>query len=400
MSTTKLAVLSLAAVFLLTSVAAAEEFHAQRFQPFIDPLAFESDEQYFAPADFGEFGNGPPPKTGWFGDYSRMYIWITRPENVLPPPQVGGFTQPMQFDPTDGDYTWGNRYDVGYMTADNHGWMVNGFHIDGPNKTDRLFIEQVNRFNDDDVPQDTDDNGGGNQNQIVILEGEYNNPDTGGRDFPYTNTINVAQMSSWEVNKIYRLERLHSGAWLEPFAGVRYTKFTDFHRNDGYLRFDSSTDPLAPSGPQPNGTDDLEQITIIRSSWINHMVGGQFGARLWKQHSRWTLASDMRVFAVQNFQSFSQSVSVDRILYDGVGNDSDIDATSRTRTNIGGHRAEIVFGTDIRVDAAYEVTRDVSLQIGMQFMHYARGVARGNNFNFNEEDLTMVGVTFGVEVNH
>jgi hypothetical protein len=70
-----------------------------------------------------------------------------------------------------------------------------------------------------------------------------------------------------------------------------------------------------------------------------------------------------------------------------------------TRTGTASHDAEFVFGFDVRAEAAFELTRDISLTTGVQVLHFARGIARGNIASHNDEDLTMVGATFGINVN-
>ena len=92
--------------------------NADYFQPFIDPNAFDPDFQFFAPADIDTYGDGPEPNIGWFATYDRVRIWVTRPDYV---PSY-----------TEGDFTWGNRFDLGYMSEEEHGWLVSIWHIDGP----------------------------------------------------------------------------------------------------------------------------------------------------------------------------------------------------------------------------------------------------------------------------
>ena len=41
------------------------------------------------------------------------------------------------------------------------------------------------------------------------------------------------------------------------------------------------------------------------------------------------------------------------------------------------HNAEFVFGMEVRVDAAYRVTRDLSLRFGFEFLDFGKGIGRG-----------------------
>src|SRR6187549_2681861 len=77
---------------------------AQRFQPFIDPGYFSLDFQYFAPAEVGDFGGKDFANTGIYFDYDKLYLNVTRPDG-----------EPSLFSPFEGDFTWGNRYEIGYM---------------------------------------------------------------------------------------------------------------------------------------------------------------------------------------------------------------------------------------------------------------------------------------------
>ncbi len=347
--------------------------------PFIDPMAFDPDFRFFAPAELGNFGVPDHPQTGWFAQYNRMYIYVTRPQSEA------SFTE--------GDFTWGNRFDIGYMTEENRGWWLSASHIDGPNAHDVLVIPRINR----DEPDDRDDPGAQQPNPPIFPPQDRNDVITGSRDFRQHNSLNVADLSGFEFNRVWRLDPLHYGGILEPFVGFRYNKFQDFTRRESYRRLDPTTG--FPSSPFPNDTDTLEEITSSLSRWDNHMVGGQLGIRWSEQKSRWLLSSDLRVFALQNFQTFNNTTDVLQVLYGDVGTDSDVTTEKITRTGSAGHDSEFVYGVDVRAEAAFELTRDLSLSFGVQVMHFAQGIARGNNVSQNEEDLTMVGGTIGLNLN-
>ena len=374
MSIKKLVTLPIALAAVLMVASGVE---AQKYQPFIDPLMFDPDFQFFAPAEYGEFGCGEPANTGWFASFDRMYIWVTRPR--------------LEESYTRGDFTWGNRLDVGYMTEENSGWLFSAIHVDGPSMYDTLLIPRVNRVNEDDMPPEDDDD----VDPVFPLQ-DRNDPETMARNIWQQQSQNVADLSGFELNKTWRLEPYHYGGVLEPFVGFRYMKFKDFTRREDYFRTD---DMGVINFPVPNTTDLLEQITIDESVWQNDMVGGQVGARFFRRHSRWTLSGELRVFALQNFQNFSNVINVERILYDGVGNDSMIDTEQRLRSRFDTHDSEFVWGTDVRGEAAFALTRDISLMLGVQFLGFAQGIARGNDIRFNDEEVYMVGGTLGLSVN-
>lgn len=148
---------------VVTLLGLAGTASAQHMQPFIEPDYFEPDLQFFAPADIDYFGDAKPPNTGWFFTYDRLYWAVSRPDSAPRPWYV--------------DWTWGNRFDVGYMTEDDGGWLFSGTHVDGP----------------------TTEAGGWRAN-----------------------------FSSVELNKVFRLEPLHHNGIIEPFIGVRYVQFNDF----------------------------------------------------------------------------------------------------------------------------------------------------------------------------
>lgn len=400
--TLRLTLAMAALVLIAPSARAQHDPLPHEFTPFIDPLTFNPDFQFFAPAELGDFGRPPDPNTGWFGAYNRMYIYVTRPDYVNPPildppptPVLGGDST------TSGDFTWGNRIDIGYMTEDDTGWWLTGIHIDGPNKYQTLVHPLINRFNEEDVDEDDggDGTGGDTAQTEVFPQQDRNSILTGARDVFLGNSLNVADLSGFELNKVWRLAPLHRGGILEPFVGFRYMKFNDYFQRENYDRFDENGVPVAG----PSETEVLEQITVDATEWQNHMVGGQLGIRWSERKSRWLLSGETRAFATQAFQDYHRRDRTFSILYDGGTTGSQVIAEEYLETNIYDHNSEFVFGFDVRAESAFELTRDVSFIMGAQVMHFAKGLARGpyaaDEEPFDPEDLTMVGFTFGVTVN-
>jgi hypothetical protein len=151
----------LAAVVTFAGLAGSAS--AQHFQPFIDPDYFDPDLQFFAPAEVDYFGDPEDPTTGWFFTYDRLNWYVSRAENGSRP--------------WDSDMTWGNRFDIGYMTENDGGWLFSTTHVNGP---------------------------------------------TGGAD-----SLN-ADLRSVELNKVFRFDPLHHNGIIEPFIGLRYMYFDDF----------------------------------------------------------------------------------------------------------------------------------------------------------------------------
>ena len=63
------------------------------------------------------------------------------------------------------------------------------------------------------------------------------------------------------------------------------------------------------------------------------------------------------------------------------------------------NNAEFVWGGEIRMDATYELTRDVSLQGGFVLLDLGKGIGRGLTPTNNSQDVMMVGVSLGFTVN-
>ena len=73
-----------------------------RANPFIEPDYFEPDYHFCAPAQVDPYSGGEAPNVGFFADVDRLYINVSRPEG-----------QDSLFSGYDGDFTWGNRLDLG-----------------------------------------------------------------------------------------------------------------------------------------------------------------------------------------------------------------------------------------------------------------------------------------------
>lgn len=376
---TRSLVLALAVLGLMVPrVGAQQTFHPHNHtvNPFIDPLDFNPDFQWFAPADLGEFGQPPDPNTGWFGAFNRMYYWVPRPET--------------EASYTDGDFTWGNRVDIGYMTDENHGWWVSGIHVDGPQAFLTLIQPRINRYNPDDTTTDDD------VTEVFPVQ-DRNDIYTGARDIFLRQSLNVANISGFEINRTWRLDRLHYGGVLEPLIGFRFLQFRDYTQRSGYQRFDDT----GVTNPFPNDTDVIEEITSSLSQWRNDMVGGQFGIRWSGQHNHWKLSSDWRIFAFNNFQNYQNIFDTYQILYDGVGDGSAITTEKYTQRVVYTHDAHFVYGTEVRTEAAFELTRDIAIMGGLQYLGMFQGIARGNRFSpgdLNQEVHTF-GITFGASLN-
>ena len=127
-------------VAAIMSTALASGAYGQKYQPFINPDTFGPDLQFFAPADVLEYGGEPQANTGWFATYDRLYWYVSRPDQTVANTAM--------------DHTWGNRFNVGYMTEDNHGWLFSATHIDGPNAMETIQREKIDQWLDNDPTRD------------------------------------------------------------------------------------------------------------------------------------------------------------------------------------------------------------------------------------------------------
>lgn len=338
---------------LLAVMGLAATASAQRYQPFIDPGYFEPDFQFFAPAEVSDFGGGEDPNTGLYFDYDRIYAFLNRPDD---PAAFGS--------QTDMDGGWGNRYEAGYMTEEDTGWQFVATHFSGPN---------VYHVNAEDITF------------YLSATGELDALEVVGRD-----SLNVASLSAFELNKVWRRKEFHNGSILEPVVGFRYMNFKDFFRRDVF-------DELGINIPP---------VTLVRfwetdlAQFENTMFGGQVGGRWFWQRGHWLLSTEVKFFAAANFQQLSlmhESIRLPddpdpALLIDIAGAD-----VERTRSYA--RRESDVWGGEVRAEASYELTREINLRFGFWFLDIGHGLGRGNRIQENNQDAQYAGVSFGLTVN-
>jgi hypothetical protein len=373
--------------------ATAPEFH-NRFNPFIEPDSFDPDLQFFAPAEVSDFGGGEPPNTGFYFTYDRMYINASRPDG-----------DPSFDDVGDGDFGWGNRCDFGYMTCDCLGWGSSIWHLDGPNELLGVVQERLGRFNEDDSPP-------GSGEEPVL--NNRNDGSSLARTYLVADSLNTIKVSSFELNRTWRRKQFHNGAVLEPFIGLRYMTIKDHARADNYHRFAEDADGNPVGGPDILGPEIFEgpweMYQTHRNTFENSMLGGQLGVRLFKQSGHWLISGEFRAVAMQNWQFLYEhrDTTLTRVDDFNTGGLPEIIIEQRRLEST--DFAEFVWGGEIRGEAAYELTRDVSLRFGFFLMDLGQGIGRSNVFlpfpdsdtrleAKNEQDLFLGGLTFGVTVN-
>jgi hypothetical protein len=339
------------------------------FQPFIDPGYFNPDFQFFAPPEVSEFGGGEAPNHGLYLTFDRTYVNVSRPRNEF---SFGSGNQ--------GDFTWGNRMEVGYMAGDPKGWQAVLWHINGPNETfaPQQYLQEIT-----DVTQQA-----------------INSQLTAGA----VDTLNQMKFSSFELNRVWRVEQFHNGTHLEPFAGYLYMNLRDFYQRQTLVQeipVGTTTNPLT-------ATDEFFLRNAHVANFENQMHGAQLGARIFRQRGHWMLSANVRFFASANFQSLRivdqvsilpnpESLNVNGVFNDAVGffnSGGDVNASLHY------YRAsQFVFGGEVRGEASYELTRDINFRVGFVFLDLGQGIGRGDLLRLNNQAVQMAGVTFGFTVN-
>ncbi len=369
-------------VVVIALVAIGPSVFGQVYHPFAEPMQFNPDWQFFAPVDVDSLLETPSRKranTGWFGTYDRTYLWVSRPE--------------VEQSKANGDFTWGNRYDLGFMTDDRSGWLFSMRHIGGPNAYQRVYQERINRVN-------TNDTGPSDPTPVTPFI-DANEESNLTRAYILGDSLNVASMSNFEINKTWRREPYRYGGIIEPMVGFRYTSFDDFAMNQSYSRSVASI--LTPGAVTAN---TLVETLISRETTIqNRMVGGQLGFRYYNYYKRWTLSSELRAFGLQNFQNREFLLRTISTEYAGTGINSAVNTqVSNGTTFVNSSNNEFVIGFEARAEAAFQVTRYLSLRGGIDVIDFAKGIWRGANPGFgnpdeHSQDVQMAGFTFGLTLN-
>jgi hypothetical protein len=368
-------------VVVIALAAIGQSVSGQVYHPFAEPMQFNPDWQFFAPVDVDSLLETPSRKranTGWFATYDRTYQWVSRPD--------------VEQSAADGDFTWGNRYDLGFMTEDRSGWLFSLRHIGGPNVYQNMYQERINRAN-------TADTGPGDQTPVVPFL-DQNDEQYGTRAYIIGDSVNVASMSNIEINKTWRREPYRYGGIIEPMVGLRHSSFDDYALNQSYSR---SVNLIATPGAIST-TTDVETLTSRETNVRNKMWGGQLGFRYFNYYKRWTLSSELRAFGLQNFQNRQFALKSFTTEYAGVGLGTAVVTTVNQASFVNSSNNEFVVGFEARAEAAYQVTRYLSVRGGVDVLDFAKGVWRGanpgfGNVNDHSQDVQIAGFTFGLTLN-
>ena len=192
-----------------------------------------------------------------------------------------------------------------------------------------------------------------------------------------TPTIGNVRLTTVELNRTFR-QTTSRGGVFEPSFGLRYN----------WMR-DRITD---------NGINTLGNNNIFVQNASNTAFGIQVGARLSKRRGRWRFTYRGNVAATYN----QQRLDIDDVIAGGF---ADLSITDQSFVPI----------LDGTLEATYNVTRDLSLKLGVQGSYIWNGVLRANTetlsgnglalganpgtpaFLANDENYVAAGFVFGME---
>ncbi len=338
------------------------------FHPFAESMNIDPDYQFFAPVDMQELEELSARKRankGWYISYDRLHIGLDRPD-------IGG--QASQI-----DMTWGNRWDLGFMSEKDSGLLFSFTHVSGPNvyndvRHRRTFLPAITV---DLFP--------------AIRPRFPYDPSYGDGTILERQSVNVATFSSFEANKTWRLEPYRYGGILEPLAGIRYMQLNDYAVNDRFFGINTDADAAF----------ELDGFTRQKTRTDNRMLVGQLGYRYFSTVKRMTFSQESRFFAGQNFQT--QGYETRTFAWGSA--DADGDGGFIPTSAFGGRdNSETVVGLDARMEAAMQLTKAFVVRAGVQVIYIGRGVWRGANPGLGDQnavnqDMVSPAFTFGAAFN-
>ena len=199
--------------------------------------------------------------------------------------------------------------------------------------------------------------------------------------FGSTSSIGNIQLTTFELNRVFR-QVVSNGTVFEPSIGLRYN----------WMRDRITDNTLAAGG----GTS----LFVQQAS--NSAVGLQIGGRVSKRSGRWRFSCRGNAAATYNQQRLSTDDAINNI-------------TTVTLSSTDLSDQSFVPIIDGLAEAAYNVTRDITLKIGVQGIYSWNGVLRANtaatplnsasagsfagiqNFIADDENYVAAGFTFGIE---
>ncbi len=368
-------------VLAAMATASALSWADQPYHPFAEPMSYDPDWQFFAPVDIQEMADQSARQRanyGWYLTYDRVQIALDRP--IIEP----------QSDKL--DRGWGNLWTFGVMTEEDSGWDFQFLHITGPNTYDTARSFRPTFLANDADPPDFP----------LLLERVEFDPAFGNGTYQIRDSLNVASLGSFEINKKWRRSPYQFGGFLEPMIGIRYIDFTDTNVADGY------------SQGTLNLTEQFDISTIVNE---NRMVLGQVGFRYFRDIGRFQFSTEFKALGGGNFQT--GSVDTRRYVYNLTNPDPTTwDIPIFRLTEAPGLENKMLAGLDTRVQLSYNLTRKINFRAGLSMLYIGSGIARGSQIRGNvptpsltnppifgpsaqfvQQNLVMPGVSLGITIN-
>jgi hypothetical protein len=403
-----------------------------------------SDAQFFQQPDLTQIGNYPVENYGPYFQYERLY-WSMRQPSTTQIGDAGAAVAAMT--PNDNDtgfmgagFVWGNRFDLGYVLDDNTGWAVSIL------KTNTQFNTLIDSFSTNVTFIN---------NEPMVTVAGLGTPSTGAavppafnagrlsnplmipvyaQAFPSFNNLevrNFTRMTGIELMKTYRYPVSHNGGVWSIGGGVRFFQLHD--------RFDAVgeaaptiTAGAIPAGvagpiiapattPQYPATPAETEVTTYGAapnSWDlgidNDVVGPQIEVGYEMENNRWTVGTSFRAMFGANFQNASEYGYTGGPLTNTLTGfpTQTFGTTNQPLNNFFNKSSSVEFAPlgELRVDAEYKITDNVSLKVGYTAI-LITGIGRaadrivyalpdmGILDGGNKQHFFADGVTFGFEIN-
>ncbi len=411
--------------------------------------------ELFGPADVSSYGSGIQPKEGYFFSFDVLHWSISRPgivpigfpdltRRVFHNPSVEEIqANSLNTGPVGSDFTSGTRIEFGRVT-ERTGWFIS---------TTRLN-SQVQHFEASDVDIVFQDIAFG-ADGLRHLEGWTADMigDLGGQaqyvnwqilDLPINfDDVKVEnRMETWgvELMCLHRMRPTHFGGFIELFAGVRYMEVNESFNVEARGEDDPNNTTVEANSRFVFDQNDIilfPGTVLADSRWLaetdNRVVGPQVGARWSRKNDRWSLSVEGRFLAGFNTQ---------RVHTEGtLGSELDAPApfqwvvtppvnvgdppggffgnpfipliTEPYNFNHTDHLPEFSPAVELRMEAAYQLTRAVSVKAGWTGF-WMSNVARASDIidytiaetgvmgidgGSNDQEIFVHGLNIGLNVN-
>jgi hypothetical protein len=227
---------------------------------------------------------------------------------------------------------------------------------------------------------------------------------------------NILQLNGVELTRFYRARRLHSGAYFELLYGARWFQVNDTFTVEADGNGDvAETDAVSIGGPATVYTFPANILdgSVWSNRALNNLIGPQIGCRFFKQRGRWVTSIEARFLAAANFQNIRNKTNLGSNTITNQANINEDVGIGFSGIGTDTHLYRTMFSPlgELRVNASYQVTRNVGLKVGYTGM-VVGNIARGSNTidydSINligilndrfKQNLYVNGVSFGVEIN-